>query len=39
MLQARQNKSTQFQFESNSMPNDGLNAEFDLHLNQDDKEL
>ena len=39
-LQATQNRITQFQFGSNSMKNDdGLNAESDLHPNQDYKEL
>ena len=39
-LQTTQNSNTQFQFESNSMTNNvGLNAESDLHSNQDDKEL
>ena len=39
-LQATQNINIQFQFESNSMTNDvELNAESDLHHNQDDKEL
>ena len=38
--QATQNSNIQFQFESNSMTNDvELNAESDLHHNQDDKEL
>ena len=38
MVEVTQNKSTQFG--SNSMTNDdGLNAESDLHPNQDDKEL
>ena len=39
-LQATQNSNIQCQFESNSMTNDvELNAESDLHHNQDDKEL
>ena len=39
-LQATQNSNSQIQFESNSMTNDvGLNAESDLHPNQDDKKL
>ena len=39
-LQATQKSKTQFKFESNSMTNDvELNAESDLHHNQDDKEI
>ena len=39
-LQATQNRNTRFQFENNSMTkNVRLNAESDLHPNQDDKEL
>ena len=39
-LHATQNKSIQFQFGSNSMTNDNeLNAQSDLHPNQDDKEV
>ena len=39
-LQATQNRNTKFQFGSNLMTNEVvLNAEFDLHPNQDDKEL
>ena len=39
-LQATQNRSPQFHFESNSMNNDdGLIAKSNLHSNQDDKKL
>ena len=39
-FQATQNRNTQFQFGSNLITNEVvLNAKFDLHSNQDDKEL
>ena len=39
-LQATQNSNSRIQFESNSMTSDvGLNAESNVHSNQDDKKL